>query len=49
MSVLRVLWHHRGERELPTDDSARIEIVLASALAQFVERYVTFGVARKNE
>jgi len=47
--VLRVFWHHRGKRELPTHDSARIEVVLASTLTQFVERYVTFGVAWKNE
>jgi hypothetical protein len=47
--VLRVFWHHRRKRELPTHDSSSIEVVLASALAQFVERYVPFGVAWKGE
>jgi len=49
VSVLCVFRHHCGERELPTHDSARIEVVLASALAQFVQRHVTFGVAWKYE
>jgi hypothetical protein len=44
-----VFWHHCGERELATHDSACIEVVLASTLAQFVERHVTFGVAWKHE
>ena len=49
VSVLCFFRHHCGERELSTHDSARIEVVLASTLTQFVERYVTFGVAWKNE
>jgi len=49
VSVLCFFRHHCGERELSTHDSARIEVVLASTRTQFVERYVTFGVAWKNE
>jgi len=49
VSVLCVFGHHCGECELPTHDSACIEVVLASTLAQFVERHVTFSVARKYE
>jgi hypothetical protein len=50
VSVLRAsFWHHSGKRELTTHDSACVEVVLASSLAQFVERDVTFGVAWKNE
>jgi hypothetical protein len=47
--VLRFFRHHRGKGELSTHDSARIKVVLASTLTQFVERYVAFGVAWKNE
>ena len=49
VSVLRVFRHHCRERELPAHDRPRIEIVLASTLAQFVEWYAAFGVARKDE
>jgi hypothetical protein len=47
--VLRTFRYHCGKRELPTHNGARIEVVLASLLAQFVERDVTFGVAWKNK
>jgi hypothetical protein len=47
--MLRVFWRDCGERELPAHDSARIEVVLPSTLAQFIERHATFGVARKHE
>jgi hypothetical protein len=47
--VLLVFQHHCRKRELPTHDSACIEVVLASTFAQFIERYVTFGIAWKGE
>lgn len=47
--MLRTFRYHGGKRELPTDNGARIEVVLASPLGQFVERNATFGVARKNK
>jgi len=49
LSVRGVVGHHCGNRILPTDDSACIQVVFPSTLAQVVERYMAFGVARKHE
>ena len=40
---------NRREGELPTHDSTRVQVVVASAFRQVVERHVTLGVAREDE
>jgi hypothetical protein len=45
----RVFFRDHGKRVLPTHQGARVEIVLAGPLAQFIEKYAALGVTWKDE